>query len=213
MQNDNFHGEQMSLNFIETDTQLRAELVRVGQSIGHHCELYADMLEIAAHPPRSGLIIVRDRIETGELRVVLERLLGLGIWLPVVVMDYQPAPARVVQAIKDGALDYLVLPLQADRLAKSIARISEDADRVSTVQQRTVLARDRLSKLSGREREVLDRLTLGGSNKEIARQLEISPRTVEIHRANMMSKLGARHAADAVRMQLEAQSAVLVGSF
>ena len=60
-------------------------------------------------------------------------------------------------------------------------------------------------RLSRREREVLDWLSEGSSNKAIARQLCISPRTVEIHRANMMSKLGARHAAEAVRLRLEAQ--------
>ena len=66
-------------------------------------------------------------------------------------------------------------------------------------------ARDRISKLSAREREVLDWLAEGSSNKAIARELEISPRTVEIHRANMMNKLGARHAAEAVRLRLEAK--------
>jgi FixJ family two-component response regulator len=66
-------------------------------------------------------------------------------------------------------------------------------------------ARDRISTLSTREREVLDWLAEGSSNKAIARELDISPRTVEIHRANMMNKLGARHAAEAVRLRLEAK--------
>ena len=59
--------------------------------------------------------------------------------------------------------------------------------------------------LSGREREVLELLSAGCSNKEIARRLEISPRTVEIHRGNMMAKLGASHPADAVRVWIDAQ--------
>ena len=71
--------------------------------------------------------------------------------------------------------------------------------------RRMIEARNRISNLSRREREVLDWLAEGSSNKAIARELEISPRTVEIHRANMMSKLGARHAAEAVRLKLEAQ--------
>jgi len=66
-------------------------------------------------------------------------------------------------------------------------------------------ARSRIENLSTREREVLDWLAQGSSNKAIARELQISPRTVEIHRANMMSKLGASHAADAVRLRLEAE--------
>lgn len=66
-------------------------------------------------------------------------------------------------------------------------------------------ARDRIASLSEREREVLEWLSEGSSNKVMARELEISPRTVEIHRANMMNKLGARHAAEAVRLRLEAK--------
>ena len=64
-------------------------------------------------------------------------------------------------------------------------------------------ARSRIGRLTGREREVLDWLTAGRSNKAIAREMAISPRTVEVHRANMMGKLGARHPADAVRLRLE----------
>ena len=71
--------------------------------------------------------------------------------------------------------------------------------------RRMIEARDRISSLSVREREVLDWLTEGSSNKVITRELDISPRTVEIHRANMMHKLGARHAAEAVRLKLEAK--------
>ena len=70
--------------------------------------------------------------------------------------------------------------------------------------RQAVEARSKLSLLTQRETEVLDLLVAGSSNKQIARDLEISPRTVEIHRANMMAKLGANHAADAVRLRLEA---------
>ena len=65
------------------------------------------------------------------------------------------------------------------------------------------LSQAKIAKLSGREREVLEYLSEGHSNKMIARELEISPRTVEIHRANMMHKIGANHAAEAVRIRIE----------
>lgn len=205
MQSTSQNADKIALHFIEADTQVRAELVRTGYAIGHHCEIYADMSELAAHPPRSGLIIVRDQIETGGVAAVLDRLLSLGVWLPVVAMDYQPSPSRIVQAIKDGALDYMVLPLHTERLAKAIAKVSREAHDVSAQRQRVLVARSRLSMLTGREREVLEALSGGGSNKQIARTLSISPRTVEIHRANMMNKLGARHAAEAIRIKLEAR--------
>lgn len=185
--------------------QTRAEVVRAAHSIGYHCEPYADFSELAAHPPRDGIIIIRDSVEAGGVGIALDRLLQLGIWLPVVAIDYEPNPTRVVQAVKDGALDYLMLPLKPERLSASIARITKEASEVTATRLRAVDARQRLSKLSGRELEVLEALAVGGSNKDIARTLAISPRTVEIHRANMMSKLGARHAVEAVRIRLDAR--------
>jgi len=205
MQNQDFRAEKIALHFIEADTQCRAELVRVGHAIGHHCEIYSDMSEVAAHPPRSGIILVRDQVETGGVAVVMERLMSLGICLPVVAMDYQPAPSQIVEAIKDGALDFLVLPLKEERLERMIAKLRTEVNAVTIMREKVMMARNRLSALSGREREVLDALTGGGSNKEIARTLSISPRTVEIHRANMMHKLGARSAAEAIRIKLEAK--------
>lgn len=197
-------AEKMSLHFVEADTHIRAELMKVGASLGLHCELYADFAEMEAYPPRSGLIIVRDQPNTNAVSFALEQLMQMGISLPVVAMDKNPDPGRVVQAVKSGALDYLVLPLRPERLASCLARIAREATQVAENRQRTIAARRKLDQLSPRENEVLTALAVGASNKEIARQLQISPRTVEIHRANMMIKVGARHAAEAIRIRMEA---------
>lgn len=204
MENHIFSVCKLPLHLIEADTRVRCEIVKASALIGRHCEPYADLSEVAAHPPREGIIIFRDNVESGGIALILERLLALGIWLPVVALDVHPSPDRVVQAIKDGALDYLSLPLQPERLEASIARISKEASEVSATRQRMIEARSRLSTLSNREMEVLDCLADGSSNKAIARSLDISPRTVEIHRANMMTKLGVRHAVEVVRLKIDA---------
>lgn len=198
-------AEKPVLHFIERDTQARAECVRAGLAIGCHSELYADISEVMAYPPREGLIIARDLAVDGGIEMIIDRLLDAGVWLPVVAMDVSPRPAQIVAAIKHGALDFLVMPLKPERLAASIARLGKEAQEASVARQRLVQARQRLSRLSSREKEVLDHLSDGLSNKEMARNLEISPRTVEIHRSNMMTKLGARHAAEAIRLKLEAR--------
>lgn len=194
----------LTLHFVEPDVQVRSELFKVGTDLGYHCEIYADYSELAVYPPRSGVIFVRDCHELGGLDFALEHITELGIWLPVVAMAYQPSANKVVEAIKHGALDYLVLPLQPARLQSCLTRIGAEVQQVSVRRQRQFETRSRLNALSVREREVLEQLSNGGSNKDIARKLNISPRTVEIHRANMMMKIGARHVADAIRIRLEA---------
>ena len=194
-----------SLHFIDSSSRHRAELARVGFSLGHHSEVYGDMSELSVHPPREGIIIARDTAEEGGVATLLERLSRLGIWLPLIAVDVQPRPGRIVEAIKAGALDYLSLPLDPERFARCLTRIEKEAEVFGAQRRRMIEARDRIASLSQREREVLDWLAEGSSNKVIARELDISPRTVEIHRANMMSKLGARHSAEAVRLNLEAK--------
>jgi len=193
------------LHFIDSSTRQRAELARIGFSLGHHCEVYGELSELAIHPPRDGIIVARDTAEEGGVAVILERLSKLGIWLPLIAFEAQPRPGKIVEAIKAGALDYLSLPLDTQRFERCLARIEKEAEEFGLERRRMIEARDRISSLSTREREVLEWLSEGSSNKVIARELDISPRTVEIHRANMMSKLGARHAAEAVRLRLEAK--------
>jgi Response regulator len=193
------------LHIVDSCSRQRAELARVGFALGHHCEVYGDLSELSAHPPRDGLIIARDTVEDGGVGMILERLGRLGIWLPLIAVEVQPRPNRIVEAIKSGALDYLALPLDPERFTRCLTRIEKEAEQFGAARRRMIEARDRISTLSAREREVLDWLAEGSSNKAIARELEISPRTVEIHRANMMNKLGARHAAEAVRLRLEAK--------
>ncbi len=194
-----------TLHYLDDDTRVRAELSHAAFRLGYHTELYGSIEEIADHPPREGLLLVRDRPQAGGLGAVVRQLADIGVWLPVVAVDTVPTTMRIVSAIKAGALDYIALPLDEARFAATMARIADDAERQSAERKRMVEARDRIASLSNREREVLEWLAEGSSNKAIARELAISPRTVEIHRANMMHKLGARHAAEAVRLKLEAQ--------
>jgi len=190
------------LHIVDADSRGRAQLARLAYSLGHHAEVYSGWGELAEHSPREGILVARDGPDGDP--DVFAALGRWGIWLPVILAGERPTTARVVEGIRRGALDFLELPCAKEQLADVLARVAHEA--ISRTKRRSQMfaARDLIASLSRREREVLELLAQGCSNKHIARVLEISPRTVEIHRANMMAKLGARHPADAVRLRIEA---------
>ncbi|MEO5706509.1 MAG: LuxR C-terminal-related transcriptional regulator [Alteraurantiacibacter sp.] len=197
--------QRLKLHITGGDSRLRAEHSRLAFELGHHAEVYSDLAELIDSHPRDGVIIACQNVLVGGVDRLLDRLGEAGIWLSVIAASNDPDVDDVVQAIRAGALDYLRLPLTREEFARMAAHVASDGGRHGEARRRLIEARQRLGMLSRREREVLDWLSEGCSNKAIARALEISPRTVEIHRANMMDKLGATHAADAVRLRLEAR--------
>jgi FixJ family two-component response regulator len=139
---------------------------------------------------------------------ILKELHGEDYPAPIFMISGQGDIAMAVSAIKNGALDFIEKPFRGGELvARLDEAITADARRraqqsVSTMASLQFPGREALTR---REREVLEQFTSGASNKEAGRQLGISPRTIEDHRANIMKKLGARNAADLVRIVMTAQ--------
>lgn len=198
-------SNQHIIHIVGGTSRCRAEQSHLIFSLGHHSEVYADTTELMQRPPQSGIVLARDEPSHGSALSVLRALSEQGPWVPVIATAREPRPSHVVDAIKAGVLDYMSLPLRPERLSQSINRILSAADDHAEAQRRVAEARSRIANLSPRERQVLDWLTEGCSNKMIARELDISPRTVEIHRANMMAKLDAEHLAQAIRLFFEAR--------
>ena len=196
--------DRQIIHIVDADAHIRAQFARAVFALGHHAEVYADLVELCEYPPQRGIIIVRDSIAQGGIEAAVKLLAKHRVWLPVVAMDENPSTAQVVAAVKAGALEYLPLPFDPSHLSDILQRIAGEVEVRAGANRRMLEARSRIDNLSSREREVLDWLAQGNSNKAIAQELEISPRTVEIHRANMMSKLGVSHPAEAVRLRLEA---------
>lgn len=192
------------LHIVGGSSRSRAEQARLGFELGCHCETYAHIAEFMERPPEDGIVLARDDPAEGGASKVLELLAEAGRWLPVIATAPRPRPLSVVEAVKAGVLDYIALPMKPERLAQSVKRISREADAYARARRRILEARNRIASLSPREREVLDWLAEGCSSKAIARKLNISPRTVENHRANLMTKLETDRTAQAVKLQLEA---------
>ena len=195
---------RLAIHVLDDDHGRRAQIARCAFALGHHAEVYGDPAELAAHAPREGVVVALEDAVSGGVSGLLGLLNREGRWLAVIATSPSPSIDKAVSAIRQGAFDYVGLPLDERRLARALEAVTHEAGAVRERLMRESGARARLARLSGREREVVERMAQGLTNKEIGRDLGISPRTVEIHRTNALTKLGAKHSADAVRLTLEA---------
>jgi two-component system, LuxR family, response regulator FixJ len=201
-----------SKSYLESETghakgghsRLRAEVARVAFALAYHAEVYSDLDELLDRAPSEGIVFAVHDGEHVTAKDLLGRLAERGLWLPVVMTSPDPALEDVVTAIRAGALDFMRLPLEMGTFGRRLAGILAEAGQHAERRRRHIEAWHAIATLSPREHEVLELLSAGCSNKEIAQNLAISPRTVEIHRANMMAKLRAGHAANAVRLWIDA---------
>jgi two-component system response regulator FixJ len=134
---------------------------------------------------------------------LLKRLKEMGARTPVIVMTGHADVALAVAAMKAGAVDFIEKPFPDDTLINAVKSALARNDRIPATGD-TKQVKGRLASLTQREREVLDGLLAGHPNKTIAHDLGLSPRTVEVHRANVMTKMGASSLSELVRMTLSA---------
>ncbi|AGB44916.1 response regulator [Mesorhizobium australicum WSM2073] len=137
---------------------------------------------------------------------LLRELKTRGYKLPVIIMTGHADVALAVQAMKEGAADFIEKPFDDEVLIEAIRSALDNRSQVNATHPQSADIQRRLSTLSERERQVLEGLLSGMPNKTIAYDLGISPRTVEIHRANVMSKMGAGSLSHLVRMALIIES-------
>jgi two-component system, LuxR family, response regulator FixJ len=136
---------------------------------------------------------------------LIARLKALGVALPVIVMTGHADVPLAIDAMKAGVHDFIEKPFDDEALLSTIrSALAQAEDQAQRTGEMTAI-RAKLDSLSTREREVLDGLVAGNANKVIAYDLGISPRTVEIYRANVMTKMGAGSLSELVRMTLAAE--------
>jgi len=192
------------LFIVDDDVAVRESLSIVFEQAGYRVAVYPDATSLfVALQQRHPDAILLDVCLPGASCVEVLRQIALRRFEgPVVTMSGQADIPMAVAVIRAGAVDLLEKPIDAasvlQHMGQAIAgharRAAERADPVSA------LGPGGASLLTPRERDVLQELVRGASNKEAGRSLGISPRTIEVHRARIMEKLGARNAADLVRV-------------
>lgn len=163
----------------------------------------ADFLESVPHL-KPGCILLDLQMPDVDGFAVMRALRKLDIDWPVVVMTGAGDIPVAVEAMKLGAVEFLEKPIRQDALLATVASARKLLGERLRVGERGRDARGRIDQLSGRETEVLHALIAGRSNKEVAELLGIGLRTVEMHRGNMMERLGASSLAEVVALAIDA---------
>lgn len=150
-----------------------------------------------------GCIVTDIRMpEMSGLEMVVE-LKRSAVPHPIIVLTGHADVALAVQAMKAGVVDFLEKPFQDEALLKAVQSALSRGDDEATRQKESAEIAERAAQLTGRERDVFEAVVAGDSNKAAALKLGISPRTVEIYRANVMTKMQANSLSELVRMALQ----------
>jgi FixJ family two-component response regulator len=194
---------------VDDDSAVRSSIRMLLKSIGVAATSMASAQEFldSFDPAQPGCLVLDVRMPGMSGLELQEQLNMRGAILPVIFITGHGDVPMAVEAMQHGAFDFLQKPFRdqdlIDRIQKALAR---DRETRSELQKHDQI-RTRLESLTPRERDVLQLLAQGRQNKVMASELGLSQRTVEIHRAHVMEKMGARSVAQLVRMLLDAQQA------
>jgi two-component system response regulator FixJ len=189
---------------VDDDDGMRRALTILITTVGYQPVAFAKPSEFLAKydPGQPSCLVLDVRMPEMSGLEVQQQLNKTGAMLPVILVSGHGDIPMAVQAMKDGAFDFLQKPFRDQELLDRInAALKQDAQNRESVDRLADL-KSRQESLTPREREVLAFVVDGKANKVIAIDLGLSERTVEIHRANVMEKMGARSVAHLVKMHL-----------
>lgn len=202
----NSSGDRL-VHLVDDDAGIRRSVGFMLRTSGHRVETYESGLELLskARDLDEGCILLDIRMPGMDGLEVQQALQEKGVRLPVVIMTGHGDVGLAVRAMKAGAVNFIEKPFEKELLLSSLEEGYRRLTQKEVTQDQGRDAAIRLHALTPRERDVLDGLANGLPNKTIAYDLGISPRTVEIHRANLMNKLEVRSLSEALRLAFAAK--------
>jgi two-component system response regulator FixJ len=200
-------SEEKVVHVVDDDDSVRRSVGFMLKTSGYQVRAYASGMELlkVAKGLEPGCVLLDIRMPGMDGLEVQQELRDRGVSLPVLIMTGHGDIPLSVRAMKAGAIDFIEKPFEKDVLVSAIEEGFASLRRSDSSQERAKCAAIRLQVLTPRERDVLDGLAKGLPNKTIAYDLGISPRTVEIHRANLMAKLEVHSLSEALRLAFAIQ--------
>lgn len=196
---------ERTVHLVDDDEAIRRSAGFMLKTSGYLVKSYASGVELLKERELvPGCVLLDVRMPEMDGLQVQQALRDRGIGFPVIVMTGHGDVSVAVQAMKAGAIDFIEKPFEKAVLISAIEEGFGRIEHAGRGQARAEEAQVRLQALTPRERDVLEGLVRGHPNKTIAYDLDISPRTVEIHRANLMSKLGVASLSEALRIAFAA---------
>jgi FixJ family two-component response regulator len=189
---------------VDDDSAVRKGLAFLLQAAGHAVEPFPSATAFleAYEPARRGCLLLDIRMPRMTGLELQHELNKRGWRIPAIFITGHGTVPVAIAAMKAGAFDFIEKPLREDLLIEAVERALRWIETASENVLQIAELRTRVVQLTAREREVLDLVATGQSNKVTARQLGISFRTVELHRSHIMEKMGARTPAELIRMAI-----------
>lgn len=193
----------------DRDEKRRAQICYLLRDSAIHVEPFNDLADQYLRFRAGGKILAHDDGHTiSDIQAALRHH---ATWLPIIAYGMNPPPEDVVSALGAGAVDYLSWPFEICKLFAHLERLDARLPAIQRLRARGVHAHNKMKLLSQRERQVLDYMSKGVTSRVIAGELGISQRTVDIHRANAIKKLGAAGTVEAVKIALSDSEADAYG--
>lgn len=193
---------------VDDDAAVRSSILLLMRDSGFDLAMFPGGREFLEHEGAGDFDCLLLNLRMPEMSglEVLDRMRSLGSSVPVIFVTGYASVELAVQMIRSGAFDVLEKPFCEERLLDLVRRAVEVSSQLRQIRKEKIIIQDRFDRLTRREREVLALMVEGDRNSEIARKLEISPKTLDIHRTKVLEKLEARTIADAVRWRIFAQT-------
>lgn len=195
---------QQTVYVVDDDAAMRKSLRWLVESVGLKVETYSSATEFldAVKPSMHGCIVLDVRMPGLSGLDLQEQLKKDQVTMPVIIITGHADVPMAVRALKSGAYDFIEKPFNDQVLLERVQKALESGEEERVIEERRRMIDGRIDTLTPRERQVMEMVVNGMANKQVAAELGLSEKTIEVHRKHVMDKMQAGNVADLIRMAM-----------